>query len=228
MERIRKLTKQESALIRKIGTQVHGKHGDWEAEYIATALLSTASPGPVVECGCYKGAMTCKLSHICAATGRKLFVFDTFAGLPYSEELELNTGQWFRGHRPKTHRFRVGDYACDLDTVRRAVDKFGRPEVVEYVEGVFEDTLPRHPDLNPSLVFVDADLVRSSRDCLKHLWPQLRGGHFFHHEAIFKGYIEGVTDREWWRTTLGQNPPKFQTVRKEFALGFQYKELKLI
>src|SRR5262249_21421141 len=38
--------------------------------------------GDVVECGCFKGAMTVNLSIVCQLTGRRLKVYDSFEGLP--------------------------------------------------------------------------------------------------------------------------------------------------
>ncbi|MEW5924323.1 MAG: hypothetical protein AB1746_10080, partial [Candidatus Zixiibacteriota bacterium] len=51
---------------------------------LAEALLSIDASGAVVECGCFSGASTAKLSILCHMTGRKLHVFDSFEGLPES------------------------------------------------------------------------------------------------------------------------------------------------
>jgi O-methyltransferase len=51
---------------------------------LASAVLQVprSTPGSVVECGCYVGGSTANLSLVCAATGRKLIIFDSFQGLP--------------------------------------------------------------------------------------------------------------------------------------------------
>src|SRR6266480_1140884 len=53
-----------------------------EHAFIGDSILRSKASGVVVECGCYKGGSTANLSLICAKAGRKLHVFDSFAGLP--------------------------------------------------------------------------------------------------------------------------------------------------
>ena len=49
--------------------------------------IPTAIRGDVVECGVYKGASSASLSLVCALVGRKLWVCDSFSGLPDAERL---------------------------------------------------------------------------------------------------------------------------------------------
>ena len=51
---------------------------------MADAILRVPASvqGDVVECGCFCGGSTMNLSLACAAAGRKLWVCDSFAGLP--------------------------------------------------------------------------------------------------------------------------------------------------
>ena len=42
-------------------------------------------PGCIVECGCFKGASTAALSIAAYLTNRKLYVYDSFEGLPNAE-----------------------------------------------------------------------------------------------------------------------------------------------
>jgi O-methyltransferase len=44
--------------------------------------LPPSQRGVVVECGCFRGGTTANLSLICRLVGRKLYVYDSFAGLP--------------------------------------------------------------------------------------------------------------------------------------------------
>jgi hypothetical protein len=50
--------------------------------FLAEALLSIECPGAVVECGCFNGGSTAKLSIIAKITGRPMLAFDSFQGLP--------------------------------------------------------------------------------------------------------------------------------------------------
>ena len=57
----------------------------WRAHLVmAMKLLEIppSTPGDVVECGCWQGGATVNLSLICAITGRRLRVYDSFQGMP--------------------------------------------------------------------------------------------------------------------------------------------------
>ena len=74
--------------------------------------LPAAVPGVVVECGCYKGGSTAKLSLAARLAGRQLIVCDSFQGLPepgMSDRVE------------EKEAFQHGDFASRLDEVERNV-----------------------------------------------------------------------------------------------------------
>jgi len=54
-------------------------------------ILREAPPGVLVECGCYQGGSSAKLCLVAAMTARKLYVCDSFQGLPEVTALE---GGW--------------------------------------------------------------------------------------------------------------------------------------
>lgn len=82
-------------------------------------LDSHRVPGDMLEFGCFKGFSTSMLSAVQHDLGRRLHVFDSFAGLPPSE------GEYYRS----------GDFAGGLDEVRRNVAEFGRLDVVTFHQG---------------------------------------------------------------------------------------------
>ncbi len=55
---------------------------------VSKFLLDLDVPGPIVECGAYKGGSSAQLSVIAKHTGRKLYVCDSFQGLPKPAEAE--------------------------------------------------------------------------------------------------------------------------------------------
>src|SRR5262249_48807365 len=77
-------------------------------------LADAGIPGVVLEFGCYKGYSTSVLSTACHLLGRELQVFDSFRGLP----------------KTNSSYYRPGEFAGDLEEVKRNVAEFGRPEVV--------------------------------------------------------------------------------------------------
>jgi O-methyltransferase len=181
-------------------------HSPFQFVLMAEYILGLDVSGSIIECGCYKGGSTAKLSLLAEYTQRKLYVFDSFQGLP---EPESEKEAYVRQDRQsgQKYRFRAGQYAGTLDEVKNNVSLYGCSEVCEFIPGFFSDTLDGF-DASPAFVFIDVDLVSSARDCIKVLWPLLKpGGFFFTHEAMYPNYIVGILDRVWWRETLNQCPP---------------------
>jgi len=171
---------------------------------VSKFMLDLDVPGPIVECGAYKGGSSAQLSVIAKHTSRKLYVCDSFQGLPKPAKTEGHVAI-FNGER--THTFREGDYSASQAEVRANIAAYGYPDVCEFVPGFFSDSLPGLR-IAPAAIVMDVDLVSSGRDCLKHLWPRLaRGGCVFTHEAESDTYLEGLMDPAWWRENLGQCPP---------------------
>ncbi len=187
------------------------EHAPGEGFVLADAILRLKVPGPVVECGCYRGGMTAKLSWVCDATDRELFVVDSFQGLP---QPELYRGHYhFYASRPdviekfgESNHFKQGQYAASIDRVVANLSQHGKLSICRFVAGFFNDTLPRL-QVNPALVWMDVDLIESARECLTWLWPRLQGSQFFTHEAFNETYIQGILDPKWWQDHLGENSP---------------------
>jgi hypothetical protein len=193
---------------RRIHRHVHCAHRERELLLIADFLLAGAPPGDVVECGCFMGGSTAKLSLVAAATGRRLVVCDSFEGVPVPAERD-RAHVVARGGRVE---YVAGNYSGGgLDSVRANVARHGDGQVCTFVPGYFEDTLERTVtalELRPAVVFIDVDYITSGRSCLAALWPALApGGRFYTHEAGVLDYLYGITDRPWWREALDEAPP---------------------
>jgi len=181
-------------------------HSPFQFVLMAEYVLGLDVPGPIVECGCYKGGSTAKLSLLAEHTRRKLYVFDSFQGLPEpKDEKEAYVKQ--DGESGQKYRFQAGQYRGTLDEVKNNVAQFGNLDVCVFIPGFFSESLTAF-GVEPAFVFIDVDLVSSARDCIRVLWPLLKpGGYFFTHEAMYPSYIEGILDRGWWRENLNQCPP---------------------
>ena len=57
--------------------------------FLAEMLLNMQANGDIVECGCYAGGSSAKLSIIAKLLNRELIVFDSFEGLPVVEQYYL-------------------------------------------------------------------------------------------------------------------------------------------
>ncbi len=120
-------------------------------------------PGSMAELGVYKGH-TAKLIHHMAPK-RKLYLFDSFSGLPKQVIREDCDGKV----RPQTVKF----------------DNTSKEEVIKYVagnnnvevrEGIFPETASGLENETFAFVHLDADLYQSTMDGLNFFYPKLNPG----------------------------------------------------
>ncbi len=176
----------------------------FEATYdICRAVLARDVPGDFVECGVYAGAQCAVmaialLDHfyggemgedyvsswhdrknnfvVTAAIGRRVHLFDSFAGIPapgkHDTELKANKG---------------GESACSLEDVKANMKRWGIPdELLVYHPGLFKEVVPMSvagiaygiPTVaNIAVLRLDGDLYESTAVCMRHLYPLVfRGG----------------------------------------------------
>ena len=193
--------------IESISNKIICLHSDAEAIIIAKAILEEKAQGPVVECGCFQGGMTSKLSIACKIAGKKLYVYDTFKGLPHNETATCFKSQKHKDGVAGIKKWKQGEMSCGLEEVMKNVKEHGEISVCQFFPGTVQETLPEIK-FNPSLVFMDIDLREAARTCLKYLWPKLEGKYFFTHEMWFEDYVNAITDREWWLENIKEEPPK--------------------
>lgn len=129
-------------------------------------LKSRGTEGRFLEFGCFKGFSTSCLSFACHQLGIGFDVFDSFEGLPASENAYYNKGE----------------FAGSLDEVSRNVRELGRIDCVEFHKGFFSDTLPG-ATVNPICIWMDVDLYSSSRDVMTILPALPRTSCVFSHES---------------------------------------------
>lgn len=165
---------------------------------IAAKLLEIpkSTSGVVVECGCWKGGSTANLSVICQLAGRNLIVYDSFDGLPDAEANDRYAKPEFRGA-----------FKGPLEEVRNNVERFGCPEVVEYRQGWFNESLPSHSE-NIALICADVDFQSSLHDVVVNLWPHLNPeGYFFTDEYMLLDYCGLFWSESFWKKYFDCGPP---------------------
>jgi O-methyltransferase len=185
--------------IRQANGGIQCMHTHAEMERIITAILEIPASvqGCIVEAGCYQGGSTAKLSLAGKLVHRKLFVFDSFEGLP--ENTEPHKKSIFG----EPIDFARGRYAARLERVRANVRKFGVEDVCEFVPGWFDDTMPgfREPI---AAAFIDVDLAASTKTCLKYLYPLIvPGGSLFSHDGHLPLCQEVFSDAAFWTNEVG-------------------------
>lgn len=153
-----------------------------------SVLASASPPGCLVEVGVYKGGSAWHLAKIAAIQNRTLHLFDTFSGIPFSDEVDNH---------------HEGDFAdTSLVAVRAAI-----PDAVFHV-GEFPATLP--DDLvGIAFVHVDCDQYRSTQDAIACLFPRIvvRGVMLFDDYDCTRGATLAVQEafgNAVERTTMGR------------------------
>lgn len=152
--------------------------------------------GVIVEAGCYKGSSTAKFSIAAHIAGRELVVFDSFEGIPQNDEpAQLNI---YGGES----NFEAGDYCGTLEEVKSNISNYGNIESCRFVKGWFEDTLPAFKE-KIAAVYLDVDLVSSTKTCLKYLSPLLsKGAVIYSHDGHLPSVISLFSDNSFWEKEL--------------------------
>lgn len=194
---------------RRIERHVRCDHSEKEMLVMVEFLLTSHLRGCMVECGCYQGGSSAKLSLVARVTGRKLFICDSFQGLPAPARgdgafTDLSTGE--------ESLFGEGKFASRIEIVRENVREFGDLSVCTFIPGFFQQSLPTLVNdsiaFAPCFVFSDADLISSTRDVIRNLWPALQdGGRLYTHDANLIGFVKGIMDPRFWTSEIGEEPP---------------------
>jgi O-methyltransferase len=178
-------------------------------------LLPPTIPGVVVECGCYQGGSTAKLSLAACAAKRRLLVCDSFQGLPQPATLDSFENM---------EAFQRGDFASQLENVERNVRRYGNPDVVQFVPGWYQESLGRLAGVEIACLFLDVDLQESIKACLIGLWKSVApGSKVFVHDVDRPPVVEPFRDRTWWLNHIDGTLPEF--VGGGSGLGWQKRLL---
>jgi len=196
----KKLRKYLVSEFEKIQTNIECGHQLPTSYRLADALLLQQDvEGPTVECGCFKGGMSAKLSIVCKEIGKEHHLIDSFQGLP-CEELAI----YWRGGE---NLFKEGTWKGTFPEVTKNIEDFGASDVCKFHQGWFKDII-HEIDIYPSFIFIDVDIISSALTCIKHFWSRLQGSRFYTHESCFKTYMDGILDEDWWKDTFNESVPK--------------------
>jgi O-methyltransferase len=172
--------------------------------FLAAMLINTSTDGPIVECGCFAGGSSAKLSILAKQLNRPLFICDSFEGLPIDD----NGGDFSVRRGRHELKWEPGWFAAQLDVVKAHVAKYGEIEPCHFVKGWFSETLN---DSNiPAMIgfaFADVDLPSSARDCFVVLWPRLQeNGVYATHDVAFVKVLQEFYNPELW-ARWKESPP---------------------
>ena len=144
-------------------------------QFCVETVLKEGVPGDLIETGVWRGGACIFMRSILAAYGdtqRKLYVADSFQGLPPPDEAKYpaDKGDWL-------HTQEV--LAVSLEQVKANFANYGLLDgQVEFLKGWFKDTLPSAPMEKLAVMRLDGDLYQSTMEALESLYPRLSPGGF--------------------------------------------------
>jgi hypothetical protein len=148
-------------------------------EDCVTQVVRDKVPGDLIETGVWRGGATIfmrALLKVLDETGRKVWVADSFEGLPEpsAEEFPIEAKSYGGPVMQAYERF-----AAPLDLVKRNFDAFGLlDDRVQFLPGWFADTLNNAPIDRLAVMRLDGDYYSSTMDALTALYDRLSVGGF--------------------------------------------------
>lgn len=120
-------------------------------------------PGDFVEMGCYKGDTSLLLAEIIRGYGKKLWIYDSFEGLPEKGEMDESV---------LGVNFKKGELSVTKREVKKRFLKAGLPVPV-ITKGWFLELAPTDLPERIAFSFLDGDFYESIRDSLRLVLPKM-------------------------------------------------------
>jgi O-methyltransferase/8-demethyl-8-(2,3-dimethoxy-alpha-L-rhamnosyl)tetracenomycin-C 4'-O-methyltransferase len=142
---------------------------------LSEVALREQIPGDFIETGVWRGGACIMMKAVLAAYGvkdRRIFVADSFAGLPPPQPAAFPADAEDQHH---TYQ----ELAVSLEEVEENFRKYGLlDDQVVFLKGWFKDTLPKVPVQKLALLRLDGDMYQSTIEALTYLYPKLSSGGF--------------------------------------------------
>ena len=149
---------------------------------LISQVLEDRIPGDFIETGVWRGGACIYMRALLmayGATDRRVWVADSFAGLPppNPERYPADAGSILH---------KIGLIAVSLEEVKKNFAKYDMlDEQVVFLNGWFKDTLPHAPIEKLAILRLDGDMYESTTQALDSLYPKLSPGGF----VIIDDYI---------------------------------------
>ena len=139
--------------------------------------------GAFVECGVWRGGCAGIMAHLANSTGRRVWLFDSFEGMPEASAQDVgDAAHALTLGRKEGRLVPVGTNVAALEDVRDLLHRQLRVsrDVVEIRKGWFQDTVWRaRAEIGPiALLRLDGDWYESTKTCLEALYDQVEHGGF--------------------------------------------------
>jgi hypothetical protein len=164
-----------------------------QLQHAVESILARGIPGDFIETGVWRGGACIFMRAILKAYGvtdRKVWVADSFAGLPPPDPDKYPADRGDRHHE-------FSNLAVPLEEVQDNFARYGLlDEQVVFLKGWFKDTLPNAPIERLAILRLDGDMYESTIGALNALYDKLSPGGILIIDDY--GYIEScrkaVTD----------------------------------
>jgi O-methyltransferase len=140
------------------------------------AVIELGISGDFVECGAWRGGagfLMADLLRQAGAAHRKVWLFDSFEGLPPPQLIDGPAANaWARATTSRSYR---DNGRVSLDEVKQSAAALGLTPYLEFVKGWFDQSLPEERiRIGPiAILRIDADWHASIRCCLDNLYDQV-------------------------------------------------------
>jgi len=142
---------------------------------LAQRVIDGNIPGDFIEAGVWRGGCCILLRGVLAASGitsRKVYVADSFAGLPAPNPQDYP-------HDAGLNLHLCGELSISLEQVQENFRSYGLlDDQVVFIKGLFQETLPSLQAGPLALIRLDGDLYESTYVTLDALYPKLSPGGF--------------------------------------------------
>lgn len=136
-------------------------------------VIEKGVPGDFIETGVWRGGACILMRGILKAygdTGRRVWVADSFAGLPKPDAAK------YRADKGDKHHKRAM-LAVSLEQVKENFSRYGLLDgQVQFLKGWFRDTLPGAPITQLAVLRLDGDMYESTMDGLVNLYSKVAPG----------------------------------------------------
>lgn len=147
-------------------------------------VIENDIPGAFVECGVWRGGSAMVMLETLkqlGVTDREVYLYDTFEGMPPPTNHDRDlAGQSAASLMAADENNRAASAVwayCELDDVKANIATLGdNLNVVHFVPGKVEETLPTTAPVEIALLRLDTDWYESTRHELVHLFPRLVQG----------------------------------------------------
>ncbi len=161
-------------------------------QFCVENVLKDNIQGDLIETGVWRGGACIFMRAILAAYGitdRRVFVADSFEGLPKPDEKEYP--------QDKEDKLWIERFlSVSKEEVENNFRRYGLlDEQVVFLKGWFKDTLPSAPIEKLSVMRLDGDMYQSTMESLTYLYPKLSdGGYCIIDDYSLKGCKAAVDD----------------------------------